>query len=539
MQTNNFTKQFQDHILFSYSSFDRIIVRGYILSLFQLGSIVNLLRNLNFKTLSQGVFGILRDQLSDHIKKMSMNFGIEIIWWKKGTNGSKQKYVEKHYYRKAKRDGKYGPLCIIKAKENIKSVISRDNLVSKAGKTYSKLYFGKKYVSQYYIYINDKDLGLCYLKISGYLPFPCEFYLNGHNYLELQLQKEHIKYRMSDNSFTHVDNPIRLQELSDNMGSKIINQRISYWWDIFFKFHKGNYSTRSKLLTHNWYSYQVEVCSNTIFKSSSYGSRLFEKLLQKHHTIGLPDRLSKTFGKKRNFKKSKTTQRIFDTQAVIKHWGNKNSIKMYNKSGYLHRVETTINNISGLPGELKKPICYVQGLYWYGLGCNNRFLNTMADIDIDEILEQEVEKKMTKTIVTEKGQRIAAPDIRKDHQDNLFKVLLMSKFSSTYFRSKSIKPYLSGHYSNTAKIGYELRKLRERGIVKKKKSSNYYIVTEFGYKWLWMMISEKQHFSTPLLSVFCKIGKSSNTEQWTSIPAETKKINESLSLIYQSIRLVS
>ena len=106
----------------------------------------------------------------------------------------------------------------------------------------------------------------------------------------------------------------------------------------------------------------------------------------------------------------------------------------------------------------------------------------MADIDIDEILEQEVERKMTETIVTEKGQRIATPDIRKEHQLNLFKVLLMSKFSSTYFRSKDIKPYLSTHYSNTAKIGYELRKLRERGIVEKRKSSNYYIVTEFGYK---------------------------------------------------------
>ena len=146
---------------------------------------------------------------------------------------------------------------------------------------------------------------------------------------------------------------------------------------------------------------------------------------------------------------------------------------------------------------------------------------------------------MTQTIVTENGQRIAAPDVRKEHQFNLFKVLLMSKFSSTHFRSKNIKPYLSEHYSNTAKIGYELRKLRERGIVKKKKSSNYYIVTEFGYKWLWIMISEKQHFSTPLLSVFCNTSKKHSEKQWTSIPSETKSIDRSLSKIYQSIRLVS
>nr|MDA3891947.1 hypothetical protein [Salinivirgaceae bacterium] len=94
---------------------------------------------------------------------------------------------------------------------------------------------------------------------------------------------------------------------------------------------------------------------------------------------------------------------------------------------------------------------YVQGLYWYGLSCNNRFLNTMADVSPDEIIDQEIERKMQETIVTEKGQRIAAPDSRKSHQYELFMVLLMSKFSAIHFRSKDLKPYLSDHYSNTAK----------------------------------------------------------------------------------------
>jgi hypothetical protein len=171
---------------------------------------------------------------------------------------------------------------------------------------------------------------LCYLKISEYLPFSCEFYMNGHNYLEQQLIKEGIKYRMADNSFVYVSNPLRLQKLSDTMNFSIINNRIQFWWDIFFKFNKGTYSTRSKLLTHDWHSYQVEVCSNTIFKSSTYGSRIFNKLLQKHHTVGLPDRLSKVFERKREPKESKTTQRVFETQACIKHWLKRNSIKMYN-----------------------------------------------------------------------------------------------------------------------------------------------------------------------------------------------------------------
>ena len=72
MKPNNFTKQFQDHISFTYTCFDRIIVRGYILSLFQLGSVVNLLRNLNFKKLSQGVLGILFMHLSAGLSNTNM-----------------------------------------------------------------------------------------------------------------------------------------------------------------------------------------------------------------------------------------------------------------------------------------------------------------------------------------------------------------------------------------------------------------------------------------------------------------------------------
>ncbi len=54
-----------------------------------------------------------------------------------------------------------------------------------------------------------------------------------------------------------------------------------------------------------------------------------------------------------------------------------------------------------------------------------------------------------------------------------------------------------------------------------------------------MMISEKYHFSTPLLSVFCKKEKGHTSEQWEPIPTETKKIDSSLTQIYRTMRLVS
>ena len=51
------------HILFEYTSFDRIILRGYIMGLFVPGSVIRLLRNLGFKKHTNGVMRLLTDKL--------------------------------------------------------------------------------------------------------------------------------------------------------------------------------------------------------------------------------------------------------------------------------------------------------------------------------------------------------------------------------------------------------------------------------------------------------------------------------------------
>ena len=47
MQTTHNTT-LENHISYEYTSFDRIVLRGYIQNLFVEGSVINLLRNLGF-----------------------------------------------------------------------------------------------------------------------------------------------------------------------------------------------------------------------------------------------------------------------------------------------------------------------------------------------------------------------------------------------------------------------------------------------------------------------------------------------------------
>jgi len=114
---NNFIAQFSKNIKFSYTSFDRVILRGYILDLFYEGGVASFLKSMGFVKRSNGVMRIFTDppanrldiqsfkglidiallslvnylillvrhwragQLNSHISKQGNKFDIPILWW--------------------------------------------------------------------------------------------------------------------------------------------------------------------------------------------------------------------------------------------------------------------------------------------------------------------------------------------------------------------------------------------------------------------------------------------------------------------------
>ena len=530
----------QKHILFEYTSFDRVVFRGYIQRLFVEGSVIRLLRNLGFINHSNGVMRILTDKFNSHIKKTASKLGVAIHWWgeqEKKKYHSKIDFIQDIYRTNlSKKNKKSKVIAIIRAIENTRTFTNKE-IKTKQGRSFTKMYTVNKFVSQYYIYIDDEKLGLCYLKISSYLPFVTEFYFNGHNYLKKQFDLANKKYTMKDNSFTKVEDLEMLNNLVTNFQPSIALNRIKHWMDVFFKFDQGQKSTRSKLLQHNWYTYQTEISTNLIFKSAKFANTYFERILSKHHTIGLPDKLTEIFSLSRQKNNSKTTQNKYKTKAVIKHWLEGNSIKCYNKSGCLLRVETTINK-PDLPGlKLKKPAINLMAYYWYGLGSNSRYIETISDIDIS-ILDDEVYRKYQDPITNKRGVKIPAPDLRKAHQVQLLEALLSSINRSLGFRSKDLKLILGKEWK-TAKIAYELRKLRERGAVKKIQSSHYYRLTKEGYVWIFYSFFNSKHIIKPLLSGSCKSANLLNSDQASIIEEAYSDINKAVAMIMAEFKIAS
>ncbi|MCK5677774.1 MAG: hypothetical protein KAH72_04800 [Flavobacteriaceae bacterium] len=532
------------HLSFEYTSFDRVVLRGYIQKLFVEGSVINLLRNLGFNNYSNGVMRILTDKFNAHIKKTAEKIDTKIHWWgkqEKDKYHSKINFIQDNYKKElAQKNKKSKVIAIIKAVENVRTFSSKE-IKTKAGKTFLKMFSLNKFISQYYVYIDDEKLGLCYLKISSYLPFVSEFYFNGHNYLQKQFDLQSKKYTKKDNSFTKVDDLEMLNNLVKNFQPSIALDRINHWMEMFFKFDQGKKSTCSKLLKHNWFTYQTEIATNLIFKSAKFASSYFDKILSKHHTIGLPDKLTEIFGLSRQKNNSKTSQNKYHTKAVIKHWLEKNSIKCYNKNGCLLRVETTINK-PDLPGlKLKKPAINLMAYFWYGLQSNSRYIETISDIDIS-ILDEEIFRKYQDSLTNSRincgsNYQIAAPDLRKEHQVEFLGVLLSATNRAFGFRSKDLKNILGENWK-TAKIAYELRKLRARGAVKKIQSSHYYQLTKEGFTWIFYSFFNSKHIIKPLLSASYLNEGFSNLHQASIIEEAYSNINSSLSLIMSEFKLV-
>jgi hypothetical protein len=368
-------------------------------------------------------------------------------------------------------------------------------------------------------------------------PVSFKHYFNGHNAIQLQLDRQGIQYSLKDNAFVDVDDPEALQKAAQSLNGRAVLNRISYWMDIFFRFEKGKYSTRSKFLEHNWYLSQIEISSNTVFRSARFCTHLFERLLDNFQRLGLPETIAQIFSRRLHRRStSKTFWRLHDNNACIKHWFRGNSIKQYNKTGYFIRTETTINNPKSLG--LQKPVLFLQAYLWEGFACNSRFLECCADVDIASISEDN-EERFTKPVSDHLGRNVTPPDFRKDRQIALAKELLKPKYHAYGFRTVDLLKNLPQFFRNPAQIRYEMIKLRVRGIIEKKKSTSFYRVTDTGWKWLWVAICSERHFKNPMISMATKNKPSSSAEQPSRIEAAYCMIDQGLSVLTQELALIS
>jgi len=270
-----FIKLFGDLLAFVYHCFDRIVIHGYITCLCRPEHVVHFFREVvGVPVITKET---LRQRTADYqscVEAFAGNHRIPIQWPEKGTR--KEDYVL-HWLRRMERKNAYGVYFIFKSMEVGPTFRITVPKYPTKDPNYRIIANQRSRFTHYYFYIRDEVLGPIVMCVGSFFPFKTTYYLNGHSFIEHQLNQANIGFRKNDNAFLAVDDVAALQAAADQLSPDIIRKRLDYW--TFILGPKFSTKERRKVKLSRTYAIsQVEYCvnlttySNATFPSTSYSS---------------------------------------------------------------------------------------------------------------------------------------------------------------------------------------------------------------------------------------------------------------------------
>lgn len=324
------------------SGFDRLVFRGYLTQLCSEGGMAAYLRERHVHISD---FATHSSEMTRHLIEASINYD--------NVQGVSHQYFSKHFRKEeyakkiaVEKGIQFGLVCSFSTLEPCQSFQvyqSKDPqkgpyLVSRPRKC--------KFIYKYFI---DETLGFMGVRIQTWYPFTVQVWVNGREILAQQMLKNELRFKKQDNCFIEIENL--------SFAQKLMEEQTSWDWAAILKritklINPEHEAMFGEGWEYFWSVYQSEWASDIYFKSSEKLNNLYNEML--FHAINdfkspnvmrfLGHRVNKDGSVPKNFKGDVMSS--FQDRcegARVKHYLNKNSVKMYNKSGNLLRIETTIN----------------------------------------------------------------------------------------------------------------------------------------------------------------------------------------------------
>src|SRR6185503_19556888 len=152
-------------------------------------------------------------------------------------------------------------------------------------------------VAQYNSYINDRNWGRMFVRICPYLPFSARVCLNQHHWLANRIREHSIEFKQDANAFLKCAAPDRLQELADSLAPRDLVSCGQKWLARLTPFFTTSERQHAGC-QHRLFFSQVEFFDNIIFRRHTALDRLGERLLDANRTIGQPNKITVTLGRK-------------------------------------------------------------------------------------------------------------------------------------------------------------------------------------------------------------------------------------------------
>ena len=343
-----FTQLFGSLLAFVYHCFDRIVIYGYLSGLSRPERVVNFFHQVvGVPVVSREILSQRTTDYQNWVEAFARNHRIPIEWAKRACA---RKTMSCRGNAAVVRPVSYGVYYILKSMEQGPTFRVTVPKFPTKDANYRILARQRSRFTHYYFYIRDQTLGPMVMRVaSEFLPFQTTYYLNGHSFIEQELNRAQIGFRKVDNAFLAVDDVAALQAAADRLSPEIIRQRLDYWTLILGP--KFSAKERTRLSLSRFFAIaQIEYCRNFIFKRHFPIHKLFERSCE----LGLwrltGDKIAAIFGTRVNRrmrgKLATVIDRVEHGHHVFRAYFKHAFLKQYEKFATYLRNELVSNNLA-------------------------------------------------------------------------------------------------------------------------------------------------------------------------------------------------
>jgi hypothetical protein len=363
----------------------------------------------------------------------------------------------------------------------------------------------------YYVYIIDPEYGLCYLRIPTWAPFRLQFYFNGHDWLQRQMDSKGIVYRKVDNCFVHVSDFKRAQLIVDAFDVYRLHQCLDQFARRFVAVH----DKWGRNL--HWSIFQAEWATDIVFKSNRILPVLYDELVRTAAIeIKCPDIYS-FLGRRLTAKSAAEVSNRLQTLIEgtrIKHTLETTSIKMYDKQQTVLRIETTTSNISffkhhrevrGRDGTrtmkhapIRKTIYSLGAVAEQMQACNRRYLSFISQWR-DHRKQRADLRRITCSVKDDNQRSYRGLNFFFDDDLSFILAILRGEYQISGFSNRRLQHHLHGWSSQ--KIGRVLKRFRVLRLIKRVGHTYKYYLSSLGKKVLVAALQVKERVILPTMAM--------------------------------------
>jgi len=496
-----FAKLFGSLLALVYHCFDRIVILGHLPLLTRPENIVHFFRDIHqVNTISKEVLRQRTDDYHRWVEAFAQKRQVPMEWAEKGVR--KEDYVRPHLRRLEHRN-QFGVYFILKSMELGPSFRSTVPRFPVDDPHYRILARQRSRYTHYYFYIRDEVLGPIALCVGSFLPFSITYYLNGHHFIERQLQRAGVQFRKDDNAFLWVADAQALQAAADRLNPKIIRQQLDHsTWVVGPKFSQKDRAAIN--LTRHYSLQQIEYCRNVVFRRNFPIHKLFERSCD----LGLfrltADKLSQVFGfrlhKRIRGKLATVLERMDHGHHVLRACGKNAVLRMYEKFSTFLRLEVLSNNLKDFG--LKKSLDHLETVRQTLATVTDHFAEFEAqalDVHVDFPFFQRLALP-----ISSGNTKIPGIKIQDTRMLRLMEVLLHRGTQLGGWRSRQIHQTILSTFQLTpqnytlTQLRYDLRKLKAHALLQRDGHRYAYRFTDKGIRVALMFILFHHRVCGPL-----------------------------------------